>query len=463
MKIETHRPRAPWSWVAWMVFPWVSFNYVEMCSGAPLVFTMRKFIEDPALIGLLSSLNIAFNFGIGTVTSYMSDRIWTRWGRRRPFLIVGWTGLAVTLFLIPLADSVTTLVVAIILYQFFQDIAKPYEPLYNEVIPPAQRGRAGMLRNLVQNASAVFFNAVLIAQFDRSYDLAALGASFTITGEMMLYWTIGLLIAATVLFLLFMVRETPPPGGIRREPFRLGVFFRDIFGHRQWWMVYLLYACPIIAGAGLGGGVSTFLPLFLSEQLHFTKPQIGGLLSVVMILNTVIFVPLAGFLADRWSRLRLFQIGLIGQGTAIFCFYLYTRLTGFDVSFGLAVAFLAVNNAFVYLVFVLWGPLIYDYIPSNQFGTVSAGFSFTGGLAGFLVINASGLWVKGYTALFHPDQSGADYSSAFILQFFAGILALLAALYFERAVRRGQVKALGVLEFTPQEAGGPPAPDRSNC
>ena len=75
---------------------------------------------------------------------------------------------------------------------------------------------------------------------------------------------VAILGVATVIFLMFAVRETPPPGGIRREPFRPGIFFRDIFGHRQWWMVYLLYACPIIAGAGLGGGMSTFLPLFLS-------------------------------------------------------------------------------------------------------------------------------------------------------------------------------------------------------
>lgn len=448
-KIETHHAKVPWSWVAWMVFPWVTFNYTEMCSAAPLAFTMRKFIDDPALIGLLSSLNITFNFAVGTIVSYMSDRIWTRWGRRRPFLIVGWMGLAGTMVLLPLASSMGSLVGLIVMYQFFQDIAKPYEPLFNEVIPPPQRGRAGMIRNLVQNFTAIFFNAVLIAQFDRIYGLEALGQGVSINGEKVLYWTVAAGVFLTAIFLMFKVKETPPPERIRREPFVFKRFLADLFGRRQWWMVYMLYACPIIASAGAGGGSTPFMPLFQSEQLHFSKQQIGWSSGAVMLLNVVLFVPLAGFLADRMSRLRLFQIGLIGQGVVYFAFFIYARyFAGYAVPLVTATAFLAVNNAFVYLVYVLWGPLVYDYIPSDKYGAVSAGFSFAGGLAGFLVINATGLWIKGFTALFGNDEAGAvDYSSAFILQLFAGIAALAAACYFERELERGRVVAYGRLEY----------------
>jgi Na+/melibiose symporter-like transporter len=433
-----------------MVFPWVTFNYTEMCSGAPMVFTMRKFIEDPALISLLSSLNIFFNFAVGTVTSYMSDRIWTRWGRRRPFLIVGWTGLALALVLLPLANSTASLVAIIIFYQLCQDIAKPYEPLFNEVIPPPQRGRAGMLRNLTQNLTGIFFNAVLLAQFDRDYGLDRIGGLVEINGERLLYWTVSLLLLLTVLFLLFGVRESVPSSRAATSRFSFSEFLRDVFGARQWWMVYLLYACPIIASAGAAGGSNTFLPLFQSEQLHFSKEQIGWSTGAVMLLNTVLFVPIAGFLSDRWSRLRLFQIGLIGQGLVVFVFFLYSRyVANYSMSLLTATVFVAANNAFVFLVYVLWGPLLYDYIPSNRFGTVSAGFSFAGGLAGFLVINASGLWVKGFSALFGTAGTRtADYSSAFVLQFLAGVTALLIAIYFEREVKRGRVQPYGVIEFS---------------
>lgn len=431
-----------------MAVPWVTFNYTEMCSGMPMVFTMRKFIEDPALISLLSSLNITFNFVVGAVVSYMSDRIWTRWGRRRPLLIVGWTGLAVTLLLLPLARNLWTLAALIVLYQFFQDVAKPYEPLYNEVIPPHQRGRAGIIRNLTQNLSAIFFNAVLIAQFDRDYGIDALGGGITITGETVLYWIGAAGTLLTVAFLVLKVRETPPARSIRRERFVPRQFLRDVFGHRQWWFVYLLYLCPILA-SGAGGGPSPFLPLFLAEQLHFTKAEIGWSSGAVMVLNLILFVPLSGLLADRVSRLRLFQVALIGQALAHFAFFLYARcLADFVVSLPVATAFLAANSAFVYLGYVLWGPLVYDYVPSERYGTVSAGFSFAGGLAGFLCLNASGLWVKGFTALFGRGGTGAmDYSSVFAFQLPAGLAALALARCFEREVKRSRIIAHGRLEF----------------
>jgi hypothetical protein len=35
-KIETHHAKVPWSWVAWMVYPWMAMLYFGNCGGAPL-------------------------------------------------------------------------------------------------------------------------------------------------------------------------------------------------------------------------------------------------------------------------------------------------------------------------------------------------------------------------------------------------------------------------------------------
>lgn len=280
-RIETHRPKVPWTWVTWMVLPWVTMSYEGICSGAPLTFTIRKFVENPSLIAFLSSVNLAFNFLVGAVVSYMSDRIWTRWGRRRPLLIVGWMGSVVTLFLIPLAPNLGSLVILIVIYQFCSDVSMPYEPLYNEVIPPSQRGRASTLRNILQNATGWFANTVMLAQFDRQYDFRAFGQTLRLNGETAVYWLGGLGVLVSLVFLILRVRETPPPESIRRERFSFPRFVRDVFGHRQWWMVYLLYACPLFVMGGIGsyagGGVgSGALPLFLTEQLGFEKSFVYG-------------------------------------------------------------------------------------------------------------------------------------------------------------------------------------------
>jgi MFS family permease len=406
---------------------------------------MRKFIEDPAMIAFLSSLNMAFNFVVGAITSYMSDRIWTRWGRRRPFLITGGFGAGVAMLLIPFAPNIWALVATIVFFQFCLDVAKPYQPLYNEVIPPPQRGRAAIIQSISQNVLALVFNGVLIAQFDRDYGLDGFGRSITWSGEVVVYWIGGGATLLVTLFLALRVRETEPPGGAVRERFSAGRFLRDVFGHRQWWMLYLLYICPILAGAG----TLTFLPLFVTEQLGFTKAQLGWAMGVVTFVNILVFVPTAGFLADRISRLKMFQVGLIGQAVANFAFFIFLRyFVDYSVSLPVMIAFMCINNGFVFTIYVLWGPLVYDYIPSNRFGTVSAGFSFVAGIAGFLLINAVGLWVKGFTALFGTARGGStDYSSMYVFQLITGILALLGALYFAREVKRGRVVAYGVIEL----------------
>jgi len=452
-KITTHQPKVPWTWVAWMIFPWVTMTYYGMCSGAPLTFTIRKFVENPSLVALLSSVNLAFNFLVGAVTSYMSDRIWTRWGRRRPLLIIGWTGGALAMAFIPLAPNIGTLVVLIIVFQFCTDVGTPYEPLFNEVIPPQQRGRAATMRSILQNLTSLFSNAVMLAQFDRQYDLNLVGQRLRITGEMTLYWVGALAVLASVLFLILKVRETPPPESIRREAFSVPRFFREIFGQRQWWMVYLLYVCPYLTAAGIGSfggsGLGAFIPLFLNEQVGFSKEQIGWAAGAAGVVNMLLFVPLFGILADRLPRLRLFQVATIAPAVVNLGFYFVARFVlDYHVPFGVLLGFGIATEAMMALLYVLWGPLIYDYVPTARYGTVSAGFSFIGGFVVFALINGSGLWVGGMTRAFGTaGASRYDYSSAFLWQFLAALISLGIALYFGREVRRGRIIPYARLEF----------------
>lgn len=440
MRIVTLKSKIPWTWVAPMMLPWMALHFADLLSGSPLTFTLRRFVDQPALIAFLSSVNIAFNFMVGAVSSYLSDRIWTRWGRRRPFLLVGWTGAALTLVGIPLAPNLWSLVALIVLYQFFHDIAKPYEPLYNEVIPSPQRGRAGVFRSISTTVTSLVFNGVLLAQFDRDYGTAVDGWTFQLRGEHVIYWTGAALTAVAAFFVAFGVRETPPPQAGAREPFSPKRFLRDVFGERRWWMVYALYACPLLSSTAAG----VFVPLTVTEQVGLTKAQFGYIESITMIVNLALFVPLSGFLADRFSRLRLLQIAITGASLVNLSLFLLLRLgpEGLVSSkIVMAVSLLAgIGGGFVALKYVIWGPLVYDFIPADRFGTVSAGFSFVGGIAGFLLINLGGLWVQAFSTL-AGTRSGApyDYSSIFLLQFALSVAAVLFCIRFERDVRRGLI------------------------
>jgi MFS family permease len=410
-----------------------------------LAFTLRKFIENPALIGFLGSLNVAFNFMVGVLTSYMSDRIWTRWGRRRPFLIVGWIGVALSLIFVPLAPNPWVLMGIIIFFQFCADIAKPLEPLMNEVVPAAQRGRAATIRNVAQNLIVMFFFSVMLAQFDQMYDLEAFGRTFQINGEMTLYWTGSFLLLLGVAVLAFRVRETPPPETIRRERFNPRIFLRDIFGQRQWWTVYLLYAVPLVTAPGL----SVFEPLMRTEQFGFSKADFAWAVSIGLVVNICLYVPLAGYLADRISRLRLLQVSIVAHTTVTAVFYFYLRyVSNYSISLPTLVAFGLTASAFGACINVVWGPLVYDYIPSDRFGTVSAGLTVVSGIVPFYLINIAGLWVTGFTEIFGPRGAGRyDYSSIYLLQFIGAASALALTRYVAREEKAGRLIPYGRLEL----------------
>lgn len=101
LPIRTQLPRVPWAWCLAMQMPWFVFLYIEFCSSATVTFTLRKFIEHPQLIALVGSLNTAYNMIIGASANYASDKVWTRFGRRRPFLLIALVSAAGFLVFIP--------------------------------------------------------------------------------------------------------------------------------------------------------------------------------------------------------------------------------------------------------------------------------------------------------------------------------------------------------------------------
>jgi MFS family permease len=348
---------------------------------------------------------------------------------------------------------VWTLAALIIVFQFCSDIASPYEPLFNEVIPPAQRGRASMMRNIMNNLTNLFFNGVMIAQFDRQYSIGALDSWLTLNGERLVYWVGSTVMFLAAVLIAVKVKETPPPGSIRREPFRPFQFLRDVFGSRQQWMVYLLYCSPYLTIAGIGSfagsAYGSFITLFLHEQLGFSKQQIGWSAGAVGMVNMIAFVPLWGWLADRCPRLTVFRYALLGPVVVNLTLYLLVRcFTDYTLPFWTLMMFAILTEGILALVYVLWGPLVYDYLPSNAYGTASAGFSFVAGLTNFLLINGAGWWVDGFTRAFGTSGQGKfDYSSVFIWQAFMAAIAFTAVGWLAREVKRGRLIAHAKLEF----------------
>lgn len=448
--IVTQKKRVPWSWVVVMAIPFFANNYVEMCSGAPLIFTIKKFIDNPALIAFLLSINIAFNFLIAPFVAYHSDRIWTRFGRRKPFVVVGWLGVVCSLIALPLAPNAWTLVLIIVLYQLFEDVAftGPWQPLYYEVVPPSQRGRGSAINHAMQGLMGLIMNFGLIAQFDKIYNLpgevgALAGRPITVTGELVLYWLGAAVVFAALVLIMLGIKETPVQNVVVRERFSIIRFVRNMFGDRQWLLIYML----IFGQIGLNAGLALIEPLMITEQFGYTKKMFGHVSGYSDIFLLVVCLPIIGFLADRVDRLKLFQIGLFLNVVRHVSYWSFIKFVAEDqIPSPQAVQFFFFLNPLV-RVFgnVCMGPLLFDHIPRNSMGTVHAGMSFVRGIVRIVINWGVGVWLFVYSYMF-LEKGVYDYSSGLLYLAAVGIFGLWASLYFGRMKKQGKIIEYGRIE-----------------
>lgn len=457
--IVTQQKRVPWTWVVLMAMPFFANNYVELCSGAPMIFTIKKFISNPVLISFLLTINIAFNFLIAPFVAYHSDRIWTRFGRRKPFVLIGWLGVVVSLILLPLAPNWWSLILIIVMYQLFEDVAftGPWQPLYYEVVPPQQRGRGSAMNHAAQGLMGLLMNFVLIAQFDNLYDIGSFKvpflSGFQLTGEHVLYWGGAAVVLAMLVLILFGIRETPPLNPPKaRERFSLIKFVTGLFGERQWLLIYML----IFAQIGLNAGLALIEPLMITEQFGYSKKLFGHVGGYSYLFQLGICLPIVGFLADRVNRLRLFQLGLALNIARHLSYWFFIKFIAENqIPSPYAVQIFGFMTPITHVLGnVCMGPLLFDHIPRNSMGTVHAGMSFVRGVVRIVINWGVGIWLAAYSFLF-LEKGAYDYSSGLIYLAIVGSAGLAASIYFGRMKDQGKVIEYGRMEIGQDSTSAP--------
>jgi len=304
------------------------------------------------MVGAFVSMVVAPFFGA------WSDRIHTRWGRRKPFLVFGTLGNIAGLLafaFLPVNKSVLVpYILAFMWIELFNNLATaPYNALIPDVVPATQRGSASgwmglmtMLGNFVGGMFGIALNFGLLRNTTDAY--LALAA-------IMLLGMLG-----TVIFVHEPIRPTPPPPFSFRdfgrgliEPFRardflwvfltrllvmLGIFtvqenmqfyFRDTIGHGRPTFDYTIFGHVLANTAE--GATSYFLLTLL----------IGAIVSSVW----------AGKLSDRYGRKKMVYLSGLLQGIVVVVFIFTGRfdlVVLLGLVFGLGYgAYMAVDWALV--------------------------------------------------------------------------------------------------------------------
>ena len=101
-------------WIVLINVSWFISLYTMFVLGAVLPFTLRRFTDDTRVIALVTSVGLWFGIVLGPIVNYTSDRIWTRLGRRRPFMMVAACGSLLATLCIPLAPALTPLILLVV-------------------------------------------------------------------------------------------------------------------------------------------------------------------------------------------------------------------------------------------------------------------------------------------------------------------------------------------------------------
>src|SRR5882672_33102 len=97
--IVTCKKEVPMRWILFTILPWASFSFNFAVVGAAFVFSLKKFVDNPAGLTFVLSLPNFIAIMVAPAASFLSDRIWTRYGRRKPFVVVASLGMITALVL----------------------------------------------------------------------------------------------------------------------------------------------------------------------------------------------------------------------------------------------------------------------------------------------------------------------------------------------------------------------------
>ncbi len=394
--IVTCKKQVPFRWIAFAILPWASFTFNGGVIGVVFFFSLKKFIENPAGLTFVLSLPSFISIILQPIASFVSDRIWTRFGRRKPFIVVSLTGIALCLILMPLMPNFWALLAVYMLYNAFGDLNSPMEPLKQEIIPPHERGRATGAMTWCSNLATMTFYFIALGRFD---DVTYLHG-FPLHGETAIYWSAALLLIVMVMLVTLGIRELDQKSALRGQHLSPRNFLGGLLD-RELWPVYML----VVGSSCLNfySGLGALSNLLYTDQWGYTKQEMGINVAIGGIIN-LFAIGLLTIFADKLNRMRAYQTLICLSLTCQVLYYSYINFVLPDkrptlveiIVFGETISILSILTGLVYI------PLVYDYVRRNKMGTFNAGAQVMARLTTLVTLNGVGLFVWGYAVLFQP-------------------------------------------------------------
>ncbi len=268
-----------------------------------------------AAFGVLSFAGLLVATIVQPVAGAVSDKVSTRWGRRRPFVVGGTLADLIFLAAIAFAPNFWFLLIAYCLLQFSSNVAHgPYQGLLPDLVPESQYGVASGIKQAVDTLGLIAIALVTpIIVSNASTDLD--------TNIKTMVMVIAGVLVGTMLINVLTVRE--PTLHARANPTRTLFAFNQLLpqaiaftrAHPDFaWLVAsrltILGALAVISN----NAQFYFQKILVAntgnlDQMIKAAVSLQGELLTTVVLVLIVATLLAGPLSDRWGRRPVNALG----------------------------------------------------------------------------------------------------------------------------------------------------------
>ena len=252
--------------------------------------------EKNTYLGMLTFSGLLLAMVVQRIVGAISDRSGFRWGRRRPYILLGIIFLVLLLPGIGLAGGFAAIFVIYCLLQVSSNTAQgPYQGFIPDLVPANKRGRASGVKTLpeiIGGASAILLISIFMDRYSAGEGSIWLWLSLAIPGTVLL----GAMVAT-----LLTVKERPGISSPRMSVLStlLNTFKIDLRANRSF--IWFLVSRTLIFMAF--STIQQFALYFLRDVIGVANPaEAAARFSVVAVAGMLVVVYPAGLLSDRIGR-----------------------------------------------------------------------------------------------------------------------------------------------------------------
>jgi len=253
-------------------------------------------IKNTAL-GAMRSAGLVIAMLVQPAAGLLSDRSTSRFGRRRPYILIGAVFDCLFLAAIALSWNYWALLIGVLLIQFSSNISHgPLQGLIPDLVPPDQRGRASAVKAIMELLPVILVGLTIA----RMVGAGHLDAAIFVTGASLLVVT---------LITMIYVKETPflekPTAPFWPAMVRvLGMLGGIVIG-----------ALAGLVGGGLVGGLAGLITVIFAEKVTALSVGVGvgGAVGMAVAVVTGVWAGCLGTLGKEARQQSAFVWWIVNR------------------------------------------------------------------------------------------------------------------------------------------------------